>query len=1189
MGNGRELSGGGLENGSSSKLARSVRTHALAQYLAGALAVLLLTAGARVQSASHRSWPAASLHLIPSVALKSSANLKPDAQALLANLPLIFEANEGQVNSGVQFVSRGPGYSLFLAPSGAILATPKPRSTHAHQPATKTADAVRMTLVGANRGAILTGSEPLAGNTNYFIGNDPKKWHTGIAHFAGVRYQNVYPGIDLVFYGNQGHLEYDFKVAPGANPAQAELQFDGASKIELSGGDLILKGTSAGVRLQAPHIYQTAAGRQQRVEGHFVLRSAKRVGFSIGAYDHSRELVIDPTINYSTYFGGSGAETTPSIAVNNDGYIYLAGSTTSTDLPVGAFTLSPGVTEGLVGAQNLFVLKLNPSLAALGAVYVTYLGGNGVDYLAGSASNSAAGAATGSSAGLAVDNGSNIYLGGTTTSTNFPTSNGYQTAPLAGSTGATHVFVSEISGIAGATATLNYSTYLSGNGTDVASAIAIDAKGDVFVTGTTTSTNTGAANPGTYFPSTSLPIPLQEAPSSGSTIQFFMTEVNTRLVGAVSIAYSTYFGGATTGSAGQAAANNIGGGIAVDTTGIVYFSGTTNMFNSGEGSNGTGGLAPGDFPILNAYQPCLDSPPPTTVVPPITCTAPTAPIYPTDAFVAKLNPASAQNQGAQLLFSTYLGGSDADSSTGLAVDIGASNVYITGVTSSPDYVLPTASGAFQECLDTPVNPTTLPCPTITQPAPTDAYVAKLTNPTEGAGGVATPLAFSYFSYLGGSANDEGLGIAVDTAGGALVTGWTQSGAIQVVNPAVDFPVTSTANFSPIQSSLNGPQNAFFARINTTAAAGSGSIASYATYFGGNGTDSGTSIAVDPSLNSYLAGQTTSTNLHLQGPLQPSLAGTMDAFAVKLTPTSLLCISCIPPVFSTGSTTSSGSPVIGAGNAITVTFTLTNEGPDLATNIGVLGTVTAGAAFSSGSPATAGSGTCSAATGLNVACTIPSLQSGSTSAIAFSVTPTIAGNYSLTAAVNDSGNIDTSVSYSVSFTATNYTMMVTPSSQSVFAGDVAPFSVQVTPSITYGNNVSLSCSNLPVGASCGFSPSTISFSNTGGVGAGSSLLNLTTTARPITTISSLHWRSPFYALWLMFPGIALAGAGKRKRAKWLGWLAAFTLFALVMLLPACSKQKEQPIVSGTPAGTYPITVTATSGTYTQSYGITLTVQ
>jgi hypothetical protein len=1019
-----------------------------------------------------------------------------------------------------------------------------------------------MTLVGANPAASVAGSDRLPGVSNYFIGNNPQQWHTGIPQFAGVHYQNVYPGIDLVFYGSQGHLEYDFKVAPGADPAQAELQFDGAQKLELSGGDLILKGTSAGVRLQAPSIYQNAAGRRQAVEGHFVLRAANRVGFEIGPYDRGKELVIDPNILYSTYFGGTGSETSPSIAVNGDGFIYLAGSTTSTDLPVTA----NAVQATLNGSQNIFILKLDPTTAGPGGVlYLTYLGGSGID----------------SSVGLAVDSGGTAYVAGTTTSPNFPTSAaGYQTVPQAGSTGAPcfpnetapcHVFVSALAGLDNLQTApqLQYSTYLSGNGTDIASGLAIDNNGNAFVTGTTTSTNPIPISPTVVFPASYQPTPYQQQPVG--PIQFFVTKVNTKNSGVGSIPYSTYFGG----SNGTIAT---GGGIAVDTTGNIYFSGTTNFFNSGEGQNGSGGLQTGDFPILNAYQPCLDTPPPTVITFPVSCVQPASPV-PTDAFVAKLNPANAQTGATQLLFSSYLGGTASDSSTGLTIDTTAASIYITGTTNSGDFIIPTGTAAFQQCLDTPVNPVAgSVCPVITAPAPTDAYVAKFTNPSEASGATTTGLSLSYFSYLGGAGNDSGLSIAVDTASGALVTGATSSGTIGVNNPLIDFPVTAGA----IQSVLTGPQNAFFAHINTTTVVGQNTVGSYATYFGGNGTDRGTSITVDTALNTYFAGDTTSTNLEVKGALQSTLNGTnSDAFAVQLQPASDLCIRCIAPVISPA------SGVISAGNPVTVTFTVINDGPDVATNIIVSGTLstTPAATFNS---ATAGSGTCSLPSGTSVVCTIPTLQSGSTSTIAFSVTPTTAGGGSVTATVTYSNNTNPTTNNSASFTATSYSMSVSPASQTVVAGNTANYSVLVSPSQTFGANVSLTCASLPVGASCGFVPATLVFN---GAASLSSTLNLTTTARPVTTISSAGWHAPFYAVWLMVPGIALFGLGssKRRRGRLLGLILLCALFSLVILQPACSKTKQQPVVTGTPAGTYPLTVTATSGSFTQSFGISLTVQ
>ncbi len=1170
MGNGCEVSGKGLSASTESRL-KWIR-------IMGAAVVLLLVAGAMLGLGSRRyaqkAMTPASGFPVPAVLgqvpLKSNpVKSKPDARALLSQLPLIFEPNQGQTDSSVKFVSRGAGYSLFLDSTGAMLAMRAAQPASAGRSGASrnggengpNMESVRMSLVGSNPAAAISGTEQMPGKSNYFIGNDPKKWHTAIPQFAGVRYQSVYPGIDLVFYGSQGHLEYDFKVAPGADPSQAQLQFDGAQKLELSHGDLILKGTGASVRFNAPRVYQSIAGRQQPVDGRFVLRAANRVGFEIGAYDRGRELVIDPTVSYSTYFGGSGSETYPSIAVNGDGFIYLAGSTTSTDLPVASSPVTP-FQSTLKGAQNIFILKLDPTAGTSGILYLTYLGGSGTDI----------------SSGLAVDTGGTAYVTGTTTSTNFPTSAaGFQTTPLAGTactpvipsiSAPCHVFVSALSGLdtTGSVPQLKYSTYLSGNGAEAASAVATDNNGNVFVTGTTTSTNSG-----TGFPSTSLPAAYQASPNG--SIQFFMTEVNTNATGLPSIAYSTYFGG----SNGSIA---VGGGIAVDTTGNVYFSGTTNFYNSGEGPNG-GVLKSTDFPILNAYQPCLNTPPPITILPPVTCPAVTTPEA-TDAFMAKLNVVNAQTGGTQLVFSTYLGGSNNDSSTSLTIDTGAASIYLTGSTNSPDFVVPVGSGQFQPCLNAPT--TVLPCSTTPDTTHTDAYVARFANQTTSTTTTSVAVPLGYFSYLGGSLNDSGLGIAVDTAGGALVTGATNS---------TDFP----ASVGAIQTHLNGVQNAFFAHIDTQINSNQSTVGSYATYFGGNGTDRGTSITVDSSLNTYFAGDTNSTNLQLQGaeqncldtPVNPA-PGTpcpaitapapTDAFAVRLQTATDLCIRCVAPILSPA------SGLISAGNQMTITFTVINEGPDLATNITVTGQLSTGitAVFNS---ATAASGTCSVPTGANVVCTIPALQSGSTSTVAMVVTPSTAGGGSILATVTNSNNTNPSNTATASFTATDFSVSILPSSQTVVAGNTATYSVFVSPSLSFGANVALSCSSLPAGASCGFTPSTLTFN---GPGQQSSTLNVTTTVRPISTISSTRWSSPFYALWLMVPGAALFGmGGKRRRSRLLGLFLLWTVFSLIVLLPSCSKAKEQPTITGTPAGSYPLQVTATSGSFTKSAGFSLTVQ
>src|ERR1022692_913181 len=1133
MGNGR-WSGGNSGSG----LAR-VR-------VLGAVFVLLLAGSVLLGFGSRRQAQKA-LAQLPSSPIptssRSSRRSKPDARTILGQLPLIFEPNQGQADPRVKFLARGRGYSLFLDTSGAALALqagPLSRNRHGDQ-------LVRMKLVGANLAAAIAGTDQLPGKSNYLIGNDPHKWHRGIPQFAGVHYESVYPGVDLVFYGNQGHLEYDFRVAPGADPSRAELQFDGATKLELNGGDLILTGKNdGGLRLQAPQIYQRDGDRHRSVAGRFVLRATNRVGFEIGAYDRSRELIIDPTLSFSTYFGGSGSETSPSVAVNGDGFIYLVGSTNSSaGFPLG------GVSPTQFGpAANIFVAKINPAQPP-GVVYTTFLGGTGAD----------------TSVGIGVDSGGNAYIVGNTSSTNFPTSDtnilGYQTSPqtktqCASSPTCTSVFVSELNA---AGSGLNYSSYLSGDGDDQASGMTIDTQGNVFVTGTTTSNNAPSIT--NAFPATLLPVPFQVQPVSSQ--QFFVTKVSTEIPSVGSIAYSTYFGGGTP-TTGVVAT---GGGIIVDSTGNIYFSGTTNFFNSGSGAFGNSGQSE-DFPILNAYQPCLDTPPPTVLANPNPCTAPPTP-YPTDAFVAKLNPLGAA--GTQLLFSTYLGGSGDDTGAAIAIDSGAAHVFLTGSTNSSDFIIPTGVAAFQSCLDTP--PTTRPVtpwPAIASPAPTDAYVAEMTNPAQSTTGVPADVALTYFSYLGGGGNDSGAAIAVDTAGDALVTGSTSS---------TNFPVTGGA----FQSTLNGMQNAFFAHIDTTTITGQNQVGSFVTYFGGNHSDRGTSIAIDPSLNAYIAGDTTSTTLQVVNPLVgaggTTLNGLRDAFVAKLGTATDLCITCTPLIFSqTG--------VVSAGNTLTITFTVTNEGPDLATNVNVNGTVSAGVTFNS---ATAGSGTCSTPSGNAGVCQIPTLQAGATSPVAFTVTPITAGSYQVNATVSNSNDTNTNNTATAPFTAGGFSVSIAPAGQTVSAGSIGMYTVVVSPTQgVFPANISLSCSSLPTGAACNFANSTLTMN---GASSASTILNLTTVAQPVNTVTAAAgWRRPLYALWLMIPGMAVLGlgTGKKRRgnkSRFLCLLTLCVLFMLVGLQPSCSSAKTQPVVSGTPSGTYPLTVTATSGSFTRTAPFSLT--
>ena len=695
----------------------------------------------------------------------------------------MFEPNQGQAHLDPsdpreQFVARGSGYSLLLGSEGAILtlrssalrssalrssalsstAATQNKSKVPSDPAVTRVESLRMKLAGSNPNARLTASDLLPSKSNYILGNDPAKWRNNVPQFARVHYENIYPGIDLAFYGNQGSLEYDFQVAPGSDPAQAELEFEGAKGLKLQDGALVIEAEGGAVRLDAPRVYQPVDGRQQPVEGSFVLRADNRVGFTIGAYDHSRELVIDPVLTYSTYFGGTGDEHYTQVAIDTVGNIYLAGSTTSTDLP------SAGVFQTtLKGTQNVYIAKINPTLGAGGLVYVTYLGGSGVDY----------------PVGIAVDGGAQPYVAGTTTSTDFPTTgSAYQTSLEAGSApGSQHVFVTALNNLA--VAPLNYSSYLSGNGIDIASGMTIDPKGYTYVTGTTTSIET---NPDDQFPASNIPQaqPFQNISKAQGQPQFFVTKVNTNGVSFGSITYSTYFGGGSwfpTSSPPVA----VGGGIAVDINQNIYFTGTTNYTYSG-----TQGSSTTDFPILNAYEPCLDQVPPSVITNPAVCTPSLATSSNPDAFVAKLNPNLAAGT-SQLQWSTYFGGADSETGTGIAVDSGAANIYITGTTNSFPVTTLTTFPPYQPCLNGP-GVAYASCPTPTNASPTDAYVARFANLVLT---TTTPnLQLTYFSYLGGSANDEGLALTVDSANGAIVTGWTQSPTSQCLPPAV--PARSAA-------------------------------------------------------------------------------------------------------------------------------------------------------------------------------------------------------------------------------------------------------------------------------------------------------------------------------------------------------------------------------------------------------------
>jgi hypothetical protein len=757
---------------------------------------------------------------------------------------------------------------------------------------------------------------------------------------------------------------------------------------------------------------------------------------------------------------------------------------------------------------------------------------------------------------------------------------------------------------------LLYSSYLSGNGTDVATGMTIDAQSHLYVTGTTTSIETSSSQ---QFPASNLPIavPFQTTShASAGTPQFFVTKVNPNAFGIASIAYSTYFGGGT--SNGTAVVT--GGGIAVDTNQNVYFTGTTNFTYTGT-SSAT------DFPILNAYQPCLNVPPTTTIVPPQICT-PSSSGNP-DAFVAKLNTSPNVGQGQQLVWSTYLGGSGNDSGAGVAVDSGAVNVYVVGTTNSPDFVAQgfiKSFASYQACLNN--NPITPPsgtppspgCPTqVTTAQPNDAFVARITNPTTSTG-TAVEVALGYFSYLGGANDEAGTAITVDTNSGAVITGSTNSPSSFTLNStgyqpnAGSFPVFPYP--SSIQSVLNNsqpqcsttpcPSDAFVARLNTGATVGQTTTASWVTYFGGGGTDLGTGVALDINQDTYLAGETNSTNLQvikaeqacLDNPVSPtgtacSAATATDSFLAQLGTAVSLSIT---GVLNLGT----GQQYISAGNPATFTYTVTNNGPDLATNIAILANFSQTGVPINNVSATISAGTCGAGgSNTNISCGPITLQSGSTATVTITLTPSTPPNNTSTNSISFNGGTVMAVATgnivlaqtSVSAQMSDFTMTVSPSNQAIpVAGDTATYAVQLTPRPAYGSSITVSCAGLPPASSC---PSqTVTLSNTSGA---SVAMNVTTTARPVTSPAASLFTRRFYAFWLMVPGMALVGiGGNRRRRRIFGFLTLSTLFTLVLLIPACSSSKQTTPPSGTPAGNYPITMTAAAGSDSKTQTVLLTV-
>jgi uncharacterized protein (TIGR03437 family) len=693
----------------------------------------------------------------------------PDRATVTARynrLPLSFEQNRGQADAQAKFLSRGRGYTMLLGQNEVDLRLARQGSQSAAN--------VKMTFRNASAAPLVTGAQPLPGKVNYLIGNDSSQWRTNVPTFARVQYRGLYPGIDLVYYGNQQQLEYDLVVAPNADPNQIRLAFDGIASLRVDGqGDLVLQTAGGEIKQFAPVVYQEIAGVRKELAGRYEVTGSREVAFRVADYDARQPLVIDPVLVYATFLGGGDNDDSWAIAVDSSGNAYVAGQTnpsTSGD----TFPVTTGVKP--LGGLDAFVCKFSANGSSL--VYSTFVGGSSDDI----------------AYAIAVDGSGNAYITGATLSSNFPIKNGFQTTyGGAGSNGFGDAFIAELNSTG---SSILYSSYIGGTDDDSGNGIALDGTGNAYVTGGTVSTG--------GFPTTSSAYSTTNA--GGRDI--FLTKVNPALSGAASLLYSTYIGGtgdeegfaigldnsnnayltgyttssnlpttsgayktaltttascmvqpeafscgsvfvskvnpSSSGKAGLVYSTYLGGssdqtgyGIAADSSGNAVVAGDTSST---------------DFPVSSgAYQAKGTGSCTSTV-----CTY--------DAFVTKLN-----STGSSLVYSTFLGGTNDDHAFALDLD-STGNIYIAGETNSTNF--PTSAGAVQGFSGATT------CTGGTGCYPNYIAFVAMVNPA--ASGAASLVSST---YLGGSGSDYANGIAVTPSGTAYVTGVTDS---------LNFPVTGGA-------------------------------------------------------------------------------------------------------------------------------------------------------------------------------------------------------------------------------------------------------------------------------------------------------------------------------------------------------------------------------------------------------------
>ena len=674
----------------------------------------------------------------------NKSSVGTDLRSQYASLRLSFERNMGQAPGEVEFLARGANYTAFLRADEMVLALSRPHLPENNGIGTVVRGKIgrsdgpvsllRIHFAGAAGGDALQGLDELPGKVNYFLGNNPARWRSGVPTFARIENKSLYPGIGVQYHSNRGEMEYDFLVSPGTYADAIQLQLQGASSLRPTAeGDVAVEIDGGELRLKKPIAYQEERGTRKLVEAGFVLNGRNQIAFRLGTYDHRRTLVIDPQLSYSTYLGGTVDDGATAIALDGERNAYVTGFTNSPNFPVTAGVVQP------VSCKCAFVAKINASGTAL--LYSTFLGGGDDEGF-----------------GIAVDSSGNAYVTGETGFDSFPTTAGaFQNA----NGGDFDAFLSKLNPSG---STLLYSSYLGGNGEDLGSTVAVDNSGNAYVGGLSCpgciglSTDTFPTTPGAF-----------QTAFGGGSEDGWIAHFDTTKSGAASLVYSTFLGGSSVDSVTDIALRD------------------TRVYATGQTESTDFPVTPGAFQhaCAVATQGCAD------------------------AFVAQLN-----HDGSSLVYSTYLGGTGTDDGNGIALDL-KGNAYITGDTASMDFPI---KHPFQATNNGGGNGE-------------DAFVAKL-NPSGSA--------LIYSTYLGGSGDEVGFGIAVDKFGNAYATGLTYS---------TDFP---TAN--PIQAANAGAIDVFVSKLNEA-----GNHLLFSTYLGGSQNDLGLRIRVDSCRAAYVAGWSESSD------------------------------------------------------------------------------------------------------------------------------------------------------------------------------------------------------------------------------------------------------------------------------------------------------------------------------------------